>query len=125
MKVQFRNSYSSKVWIAVMYYSPDTCKDFGLWKTEGWWGVSPGQQIWAFSTDNRYAAFYAEAEDGAVWSGIYGPMSIYDYAFRICIDLGQIVQENRPSTSLVDSLGSVGCMLIDTNGRDTIVNLIA
>src|SRR6476659_423149 len=112
MKVQFRNSYPSKVWVAVMYYSPDACKEYGRWETAGWWGINPGDQVWAFSTNNRYAAFYAEAEDGATWSGPYGPMLIYQHAFRICIGLGQ-----------TGAIGSVGCRLIDTNGRDTIVNL--
>jgi len=76
------------------------------------WGINPGQQVWAFSTDNRYAAFYAEADDGAIWSDGYGPMLVYTHAFRICLGLGQ-----------TGAIGSVGCRLIDTTGRDTIVNL--
>jgi uncharacterized membrane protein len=114
MKVQFRNSTSSKVWVAVMYYSPDTCGNYGNWETEGWWGIDPGQQVWAFSTNNRYAAFYAEAEDGTTWSDGYGPMLVYIHAFEICLGLGQ-----------TGAIGSVGCRLIDTTGRDTVVNLIS
>ena len=113
MKVHFRNSYPHKVWVAVMYYSPDACREYGQWETAGWWGIDPGQEVWAFSTNNRYAAFYAEAADGATWSGGYGPMLVYHHAFRICLGLGQ-----------TGAYGHVGLRLIDTQNKDYTVNLI-
>ena len=59
----------------VMWYDTNTCGgDGGNWATKGWWNLSPGQEthtdVW---TANRYFYFYAEAEDGAVWNGPYGP----------------------------------------------------
>ncbi len=113
MKVYFRNSYFTTVWVAVMYYNPGTCQGAGEWETAGWWKVTPGNQVWAISTNNRYAAFYAEADNGAFWSGIYGPMWVYQQAFRICL-----------GRSMPNPIGRVGLRLIDTQGRDTIVNFV-
>jgi hypothetical protein len=44
-----------------------------------------GTNVW---TANRYFYFYAEAWDGAVWSGPYGPVYASDAAFDSCIDIG-------------------------------------
>ncbi len=88
MMVHFHNSYPSKVWVAIMQYNPDTCGEDGDWETEGWWGIDPGGEVWAFSTSNRYAAFYAEADDGAIWTGPYGPVYVYWNAFDSCVDIG-------------------------------------
>lgn len=114
MKVHFRNSYSSKVWVAIMKFDPDSCRDTGNWATQGWWGINPGQQVWAFSTNNRYAAFYANADDGRFWGGGYGPIYVYHKAFDSCINIG--------STA---AYGKVGLRLIDTNNSDKVINLIA
>ena len=113
MLVRFRNSYGPKVWVAIMRYDPG-CRDHGHWGTLGWWGVDQGETVAAFHTDNRYSAFYAEAEDGAVWGGPYGPMYVYWDAFDSCVNIG--------STAAYDV---VGLRLIDGNGYGTYtVNLV-
>lgn len=114
MNVYFRNSYSAKVWVAIMRYDLDSCGEYGNWATEGWWGINPGEQILAFKTDNQYAAFYAKAADGGHWSGEYGPVYVYHERFDSCIDIG--------STAAYDI---VGMRLIDTGGSDVIQNLTA
>ncbi len=112
MRVYFRNSYSAKVWVAIMRYDPDSCREHGNWATEGWWGIDPGQQVWVFSTNNRYACFYAEAEDGAFWAGEYGPVYVYHRVFNSCIKIGSSA-----------AYGTVGMRLIDTNNSDIVINL--
>jgi hypothetical protein len=114
MRVYFRNSYPAKVWVAIMRYDPDSCRgEYGTWATAGWWGLNPGQQVWPFSTNNRYAAFYADAEDGAFWAGEYGPVYVYYQAFESCINIG--------STAAYDV---VGMRLIDIGNSDTVINLV-
>jgi uncharacterized membrane protein len=112
MEIRFRNSYPSTVWIAVMFYSPDGCRDDGSWGTRGWWRLATGETKHPLNTDNRYAAFYAEAEDGAFWAGPYGPVYVYQEAFDSCVGIG--------STAAIDI---VGMRLIDTNGSDLTLNL--
>ncbi len=102
MKGIFRNSYPQTVWVAVMYFDPQHCGEFGNWATAGWWRITPGGQAWAFSTSNRYACFYAEADDGAVWSGPYGPAYVYYDAFDSCIDMGSNVYYEIVGMRLID-----------------------
>lgn len=90
MQLCFQNNYSSPVWVAVMWWSPDLCGgDGGNWATAGWWGLNPGDSVctdvW---TDNEYFYFYAEADDGAVWAGPYGPVYATYQAFQGCINIG-------------------------------------
>jgi len=113
MRVYFRNSYGTKVWVTIMRYDPDSCGEYSNWATAGWWGIDPGQRVWAFSTNNRYAAFYADADDGAHWSGPYGPVYVYWEAFDSCVNIG--------STA---AYGTVGMRLIDVGDSDHIVNLV-
>jgi hypothetical protein len=113
MRVYFRNSYGPKVWVAIMRYDPNSCGEYGNWATAGWWGINFGQQVWAFSTNNRYAAFYADADDGAHWSGPYGPVYVYWEAFDSCVNIG--------STA---AYGIVGMRLIDVGNSDHVVNLV-
>lgn len=114
MRVYFRNSYRTKVWVAIMRFDPGGCGEYGNWATAGWWGIDPGQQVWAFSTNNRWACFYADADDGQHWSGNYGPVYVYYDAFDSCINIG--------STA---AYGTVGMRLIDVGSGDHIVNLTA
>lgn len=114
MEVRFRNSYTSKVWVAVMYYDPADCGEYGNWETKGWWGIDVGATKHPFNTNNRYAAFYAEADDGAIWTGPYGPIYIYQYAFTSCLNLGS-----------TGSIGVVGLRRIDTQNVNWTVNLVA
>ena len=112
MKVHFRNGYRARVWVAIMRYEPDGCRDHGNWATAGWWSLEPGQQVWAFSTNNRYACFYADADDGAFWAGNYGPVYVY-HAFDSCVGIG--------STA---AYGTVGMRLIDLGDSDRVINLV-
>ena len=105
MKVKFRNNYPSTVWVAIMRYDPGSCGAYGNWATAGWWGISPGGLVYPFDTTNRYAAFYAEANDGAIWTGPYGPMYVYWNAFNSCINIGSTAAYDVVGLRLID-LGS-------------------
>jgi hypothetical protein len=102
MRVYFHNNHSSTVWIAIMRYDPGACGSYGNWATEGWWGLNPGGTVWAFSTSNRYACFYAEADDGAVWAGSYGPVYIYWDAFSSCVNIGSTAAYDVVGMRLID-----------------------
>src|SRR5216117_4217572 len=88
MNVYVRNDYSRPVWLAVMYFDPNYCSSFGDWSTQGWWMINPGQTRFPFWTYNQYAAYYAEADDGAVWAGDRGPVYVQWSAFHSCYQLG-------------------------------------
>jgi len=115
MQVHFRNSYGPKVWIAIMRYNPSSCGgEYGDWQTLGWWAINTGEEVYAFNTNNRYSAFYAEAEDGAFWAGPYGPVYVYHDAFDSCVYIG--------STA---AFAVVGMRLIDGNSYGTYtINLV-
>jgi hypothetical protein len=83
MNVFVENRYTTPVWLAVMYYDPFSCGDHGDWTSAGWWRTSPGESVFPFWTYNRYAAFYAEADDGAVWAGDR-PAGVGFNAFQWC-----------------------------------------
>jgi hypothetical protein len=90
MQLCFQNNYSSPLSIAVMWSDQDACPgDDGGWATRGWWNLSPGgsvsTNVW---TANRYFYFYAEAENGAVWAGPYGPVDCSWQAFNSCQNIG-------------------------------------
>lgn len=84
--LKFCNSYPSTVWVTIMWYHPD-CPDGGNWEKAGWWKIVPGACKVVFGDDlddvNRYWCFYAEAADGAVWSGPY-VRSVPHQAFDWC-----------------------------------------
>jgi uncharacterized membrane protein len=105
MQVRFRNQRSSKVWVAIMRYDPSGCGSYGNWATAGWWGVNPGQLVHAFNTSNRYACFYAEGDDGTIWTGPYGPMYVYWDAFSSCVGIGSTAAYDVVGLRLID-LGS-------------------
>ncbi|MFI0485464.1 DUF1036 domain-containing protein [Actinomadura sp. 9N215] len=69
MQLHFRNDHGSRLWVAIMFWSPDDCADYGRWGTRGWWQLDPGQQKYVLNTSATFAFFYAEADDGATWSG--------------------------------------------------------
>jgi Protein of unknown function (DUF1036) len=115
MDVHFRNSYGPRIWVAIMRYDPDACPgEYGSWATEGWWGMNEGEEVFAFSTSNRFAAYFAKAEDGAFWSGNYGPVYVYHQAWSSCVDIGS-----------TGAYGTVDMRLIDTDDADKYtVNLV-
>ena len=97
MELHFRNESGSEIWVAVMFYSPDACAEYGQWGTRGWWAMPPGGEAYAVDTDNRYAYFYAETASGVVWSGQYGNVYVHQQPFDSCIGIG----DNNPETRVV------------------------
>jgi hypothetical protein len=69
MKVYFLNDTPVRIWIAVMYYSPDTCGEYGNWATIGWFQYAPGEQSWVIETNNNWVYWCAESKAGHTWSG--------------------------------------------------------
>jgi len=70
------NSYPAGVWTAIMFYSPETCGgEGGDFEMMGWWRIEPGACALVYANDledvNQFWYFYAEADDGAHWSGPY------------------------------------------------------
>ena len=113
MKLHFRNNYSSSVYVAIMFYNPDSCRDYGNWGTRGWWNINPGGEVYVIDTSNRYAAYYIEAVDGAIWNGSYGPVYVKQASFNSCINIGDT------------SSRTVGMRLVDmSNYDDYYVNVI-
>jgi uncharacterized membrane protein len=89
MQLHFRNSYGPRIHVAIMFYDPG-CSSYGSpWGTRGWWGIDYGGQAYVLNTNNRYAYYYAEATDGAVWTGQFGPIYVPWQAFNLCENLGQ------------------------------------
>ncbi len=102
MLVGFQNNYPSPVWVASMHYDTSSCAEYGDWATEGWWRLGEGDSANCFWTTNRYAAFYAEAEDGAYWAGPYGPAYVYWHAFESCVDIGSTAAFETVGMRLID-----------------------
>lgn len=104
MQICFENNHRAGVWVAVMWYNPDGCGDDGNWGTRGWWRVNSGQtlhtNVW---TDNRYFCFWAQADDGATWSGPYGPVDCNDNAFDSCVDIGSTADNLSLGMQLIDA----------------------
>jgi uncharacterized membrane protein len=105
MQLCFQNNYSSPVHIAVMWYNPGPCASEGCdWATAGWWNLAPGQSVSTNCyTNDRYYAFYAEADNGAVWAGNYGPVDCTDQAFESCQCIGSTADYLSLGMRLVDA----------------------
>ena len=62
----FCNGATEDLWVAYMFYSPDTCGgEGGDWQTIGWFHITPGACATAYANDlhdvhNRFWYFYAE-----------------------------------------------------------------
>src|SRR3954464_56856 len=84
MQLYFRNSYGPTIWVAVMSYDPAGCSDGLQWRSRGWWTINYGGSAYVLKTSNRYAYYYAEAANGAVWTGPFGPMYVTQNAFDGC-----------------------------------------
>jgi hypothetical protein len=115
MEIHFRNSYTSRVWVAIQFWYPDHCGDYGSWGTRGWWGIDPGGEVHALDTANNYGYFYAQAADGSYWAGDHGPIYLYHEAFDSCLKIG--------STAAYDTASA---REFDLNNNDVVtVNLTA
>lgn len=87
--VHFINGYSRRVQVAICFYQPNPCSQYGEpWGTRGWWIIEPGGSKQVIDTNNRYMYFYAESvSDGRTWSGdlnVYVPLR----AFDSCLNIG-------------------------------------
>jgi uncharacterized membrane protein len=83
MRLRYANAYSSGLWLAVGYYSPG-CPDGGDWAKKGWWRLDPSASAIVLWTTNDYSTLYAEADDGAHWSGPYTmelPFEAFDWCW--------------------------------------------
>jgi uncharacterized membrane protein len=74
MPLEFRNVYSNKIWIALVY--GDNACGPTTFRKQGWWGVDRGQtlNVWNVNLQkvNRFASFYAQEfkdSGGATWNG--------------------------------------------------------
>jgi uncharacterized membrane protein len=107
----FSNEYPTKVWVTIVFWSPDTCGQDGNWQTIGWYGIDPGSSSDVYDNDledlNRYWYFYAKAADGAQWSGDFGPIYVYHEAFNSCLGVGSSA-----------AYATVGLREIDIDGYD-------
>ena len=91
MELHFRNNHGSTLWVCIGFYDPGTCGPYGNWGTRGWWNITASGEAYVVNTSNRYAYFYAEAADGGVWAGQYGPVLAPRHAFDSCWDIGNNV----------------------------------
>jgi len=71
------NSYPTRIWTAIMFYSPETCGgDGGDFEMTGWWALAPGSCALVYANDladlNQFWYYFAQAADGAVWAGPFG-----------------------------------------------------
>jgi uncharacterized membrane protein len=110
--VQFTNSYTTVISVAYMRLDNacgDECGD--PWDVLGWVVLSPGDsQSRANPTNNEYYYYYAEAVDGAVWSGPY-VAEVTNDRFEKCTCLGVIVENGDPTNPYYD----VGFQELDTD----------
>ena len=84
MRLYFGSRYPARLWVCLDFYDPENCAQYGGWKNRGWWAIDPGNVAYVLNTSYRNVYFYAEAADGAVWSGPYGPVPVYQRAFDDC-----------------------------------------
>ncbi len=90
--VSFTNSYGQKIFVAYMrrdFTCLETCG--APWDVLGWINLDPGETEYrANPTKNQWFYYYAEAVDGAVWSGPF-VAEVSDQKFSKCTCLGVIV----------------------------------
>lgn len=100
------NGYSTRIWTAIMFYSPETCPAAGDppggdFEMMGWWGIQPGSCALVYANDledlNEFWYFFAQADDGAIWDGPF-----------------------RHGVPLTAFGGSTACWGLETNSPDLI-----
>lgn len=89
MELRIRNRYHLTVSTAILFFSPDTCAEYGRWGTRGWWNIPPGGEAYVLDTDNTWSYIYGEAADGTLWTDANGPqIYVRQQAFRSCLLIG-------------------------------------
>ena len=91
--LRFCNSHPVRIWTVISFHSPEACGgEGGDWQNIGWYPVDPGSCVVVYQNDladvNRYWYYYAEADDGATWSGDFPTFVEYPGPFNICDGLG-------------------------------------
>ncbi len=86
MSLYFCNKYPAKIWVAVMWFEPicEPPEKIGwYWRRVGWFSIYPGSCKTVLPNARapdtgvdlsdlvQYLCFYAQAQDGAKWSGPY------------------------------------------------------
>ena len=106
MKVWFQNNYGTLVSVAIMVSDTDDCGNYGNWFVQGWWNIEPGGSAHVCNTTNSYMCFYAEAANGAQWTGPY-TVYVSNEAFGLCLDIAN-TQEYNVGMQLLHLTGWVG-----------------
>lgn len=114
--IYFRNSYGPRIWVAIAFWS-SSCADYGTFATRGWWAIDHGGQAHVLNLAwqglvSPFILFYAEAADGAVWTGSSLQMYVTQAAFDSCINIGStnarlvgtrsVVMPNNPDSYTVN-----------------------
>lgn len=88
-QVSFRNSYGKKIFVAYMRRDFDCLADSGEpWEVRGWINLDPGETEYrANPTKNQWYYYYAEATDGAFWTGPYIVL-VTNTVFQNCTGTG-------------------------------------
>jgi len=94
----FCNSYPTRIWTAISFFSPEDCGgEGGSWQNIGWYLVHPGTCAVVYANDledlNRFWYLYAEAEDGAKWTGDFPTFVNRTDPFNVCDGLGSTALE--------------------------------
>jgi len=97
--VQFHNSYTSVIYVAYLRLDYGCGSECGQpWDVLGWVRLAPGDsQSRANPTSNEYYYYYAEAQDGAQWSGPY-VAEVTNDRFEKCTCLG-VIEQNGGATN--------------------------
>ncbi|GAA2295110.1 DUF1036 domain-containing protein [Streptomyces hawaiiensis] len=89
MELRIRNRYHLTVSTCILFFSPDTCAEYGRWGTRGWWNIPPGGEAYVLNTNNTWSYIYGEAPDGTLWTDEYGPrIYVRQEAFDSCQLIG-------------------------------------
>jgi len=84
--LRFCNRHTSLVSVAIMRYNPQSCPRGDRFSVAGWWNISPGHCATVFGGSvkyNRFWYFYAQATNGATWSGNIRSW-VSNNAFMLC-----------------------------------------
>ena len=97
-QVNFTNFYSAQLFVAYMRLDYNCQNECGEpWDVLGWISLQPGDtQTRDNPTNNQYYYYYAEAVDGALWSGPF-PAEVSNDVFEKCTCLGVTVQNGPPT----------------------------
>jgi uncharacterized membrane protein len=98
------STYPKLISAAIMFYNSDSCGGVGgNFEMRGWWNIEPQSCVHVYADDlhdvNRYWFYYAEAEDGATWSGPYSA-TVPTAKFDQCYGTGVIVENGDESETI-------------------------